>query len=192
MRLSTLTFILVAGSLASGALAASGCSSGDGGAINPGGSGGNGASAATGGSGATGGGGATGGSGGATGGTSGGGGTSGSGGTTPDGGDYLKCFDATGKFTAYDLKTCTGDTCAIVAHQTDCCGNTLLIGVEASHLAELQACEAAWAATLPDCGCPAGPPEVEQPAGTVSSPSDAVVTCGNWTMSSGICITQPK
>ncbi|MBK8995956.1 MAG: hypothetical protein IPM35_09440 [Myxococcales bacterium] len=44
-----------------------------------------------------------------------------------------------------------------------------------------------------DCGCPAGPPEIEQPGGTsVASKDDAVVTCGNWTSTSGICITQPK
>ncbi len=68
-----------------------------------------------------------------------------------------------------------------------------LIGVESSHLAALQVCEAAWRATQPACGCPAGPPEVEQPSGTsVASKDDDVVACGNWTSTSGICITQPK
>ncbi|MBK7582714.1 MAG: hypothetical protein IPI67_21270 [Myxococcales bacterium] len=129
----------------------------------------------------------------ATGGSSGTGSSSGSGGSSADGGDFLKCFDATGKLTAYDLKTCTGATCTLLVHQTDCCGNTLLIGVDTSHLAELQACETAWRTTLPACGCPAGPPEIEQPAGTtVSDASAASVSCGNFTNTSGICITQPK
>lgn len=135
-------------------------------------------------------GGASGGSGGASGGA---GGAGAVGGSTTDGGEYLKCFDDKGKFNAYSQKTCTGNTCAILVHQTDCCGNTLLIGVDTTHLAELQACESSWRATLPDCQCPAGPPEIEQPAGTtVNDASGAEVTCGNWTSTSGICITQPK
>jgi hypothetical protein len=135
---------------------------------------------------------ATGGAGG-TGGSGGAGGSSGSGGSTTDGGEYLKCFDATGKFTAYELKTCSGDACALLVHQTDCCGNTLLIGVAEARLAELQACETAWRATLPDCQCPAGPPQIEQPGGTtVNDPSGAEVGCINWTSSGGICLTQPK
>ena len=130
--------------------------------------------------------GGTGGSGGATGGS--GGATGGSG-----GGGYLDCFDASGKLSAYDLKTCTGDTCVVVEHQTDCCGNTLLVGVESANLAKLQACETAWRATLPGCGCPAGPPTIEQPSGTTVTSKDAAkVTCGNWTSTSGICITEPK
>ena len=148
-----------------------------------------GSSSGDGNSGGTGGSGATGG---ATGGVGGSGGTTGgSGGTNPDGGSA--CFDATGTLTSYDVKTCTGDTCAILVHQTDCCGSTLLMGVEASHLAEMQACEKAWRATLPACGCPAGLPTIEQPAGaTVNDASAAQVTCGNWTNTSGICITIPK
>lgn len=81
----------------------------------------------------------------------------------------------------------------MVVHQTDCCGNTLLLGVASTHLKELQACEQAWRATLPGCGCPAGPPKIEQPAGTtVTDPSAAQVTCGDFTQTSGICFSQPK
>jgi hypothetical protein len=135
----------------------------------------------------------TGGVGGA-GGAGGTGGAGGSGGTTTDGGEYLKCFDANGKFTAYQLKMCGGSqSCAIMVHQTDCCGNTLLMGVDAARLAELQACETAWRATLPDCQCAAGPPQIEQPAGTtVNDASEAELGCINWTSSGGICMTQPK
>jgi hypothetical protein len=66
-----------------------------------------------------------------------------------------------------------------LVHQTDCCGNTLLMGVESSKLAELQACEDFWVATLPQCACPAGLPEIEKPAGTaVSDPSAAQASLG--------------
>jgi hypothetical protein len=176
------------------AVACGGSSSGGGNAGSAGTGGSAGSSAGSGGSA-----GSSAGSGGSAGSSAGSGGSAGSsagsGGSTggSSGGSYLDCFDESGKLTNHDLKTCTGDTCTFLVHQTDCCGNTLLIGVESSKLAELQACEAAWAATLPACGCPAGPPEIEKPAGTtVGDPSAAQVLCDNWTMSSGICLTQPK
>lgn len=87
---------------------------------------------------------------------------------------------------------CTGDTCEIFAHVSDCCGNVLLIGVESSQLAKLQACEAEWVKTLPSCGCPAGPPSVEQPNVTVADQDAADVSCANFTSSSGVCLTSPK
>jgi hypothetical protein len=132
--------------------------------------------------------GAQGGSGGAAGGS--GGATGGSGGSA---GGFSQCFDASGNFTAFEMKTCGGASCVIVAHQVSCCGDVLLIGVEQIHQAELEACEQAWLATQPQCGCPTGPPQIEQPSGTtVADESSAAVGCINWTQSSGVCMTQPK
>lgn len=145
--------------------------------------------------------GGTGGSGGATGGSAGsgatGGGGSGATGGSPadastDGG-FSQCFDSKGNFIAgYDWTTCGGGDCSMVAHETDCCGSILLIGVASSHLKALQACEKAWRASLPACGCASNKISTQQPSSTVANQSMATVQCTDWTMQSGICLSEPK
>ncbi len=151
-----------------------------------------GGSSTSGGSGGSGGSSGSSGSGGAAG-SGGSGATGGSAGDASTDGGFSKCFDAQGNFAAYDLKTCGGaGECSMIVHQTDCCGNTLLLGVASNHLKELQACEQAWRATLGACGCPAGPPSIEKPNTTVADPSAAAPQCDNFTQTSGICLSEPK
>ncbi len=104
------------------------------------------------------------------------------------------CFGADGKYVQSALNVCDQNTvCEMVEHQIDCCGNVMLVGIDAAQKAQFEACEAAWGATLPECDCPMGLPQIQQPYGeTVNSASDAIVDCLNWTMSGGVCITVPK
>ncbi|MBW2453075.1 MAG: hypothetical protein JRI68_01115 [Deltaproteobacteria bacterium] len=142
--------------------------------------------------------GGTGGAGGSTGGT--GGGTGGTGGTSSGGGSgggtlsWQDCFDDDGQTVQWALNLCdNADTCTMVEHQIDCCGTIMFVGVTEDALADFEACEAAWRATLPLCDCPMGLPQVQQPYGqTVDSENDAGVSCTNWTMDSGLCLTEPN
>jgi hypothetical protein len=106
---------------------------------------------------------------------------------------WQECFGADGQNVQWVLSQCTGNTCEMMHHVLDCCGNTMLVGVEASKKALFEACEAAWAATLPACGCPSGPLQIQQPFGsTVTDASEANVGCINWTSSGGVCMTTKK
>lgn len=130
----------------------------------------------------------TGASSGAGGGGGGTGGSGGSGGTL----SWQECFGADGQQVQWALDLCTGATCQIEQHVLDCCGTVMLVGIEASKKAMFDACEAAWTATLPPCGCAPGPTQIQQPhGGTVTDPSKATVGCVNWTQSGGICMTSP-
>lgn len=148
---------------------------------------GSGGSAGTGGSGGSGG---TGGSG-ALSGAGGGSGSSFDAGS--DASSFEECFNDQGALSNYDLKICDpqASECVFAVHQTDCCGNTTFVGLHQAQLAKFQACEAAWRATLPACGCPSGPPSVEQ-AGTVQDESQVQVECINCTTTTCVCMTTPK
>ena len=61
-------------------------------------------------------------------------------------------------FPAFD-DTCAADTdCALVFHQTDCCGNTHADGISASEQKAFAEAEAICQAQYPGCGCPAHTP----------------------------------
>lgn len=66
--------------------------------------------------------------------------------------------------------------CAVVMHQTDCCGNTLAVGVNASVAADFKIEEKQCAATYPGCGCPSGPPMTED-GSTASFNGEIGVAC---------------
>ncbi len=122
--------------------------------------------------------------------TSGQAGYGGAGGASPS---WQECFGVDGQHVQYGLSLCTGNTCQMVEHQIDCCGNIMFVGIEANAMADFEICEAAWRATLPLCDCPIGDPQVQQPYGqTVSGAEAADVGCINWTSEGGICMTTPK
>jgi hypothetical protein len=53
-------------------------------------------------------------------------------------------------------RSCTSDTdCVVRLHQTDCCGNSVMVGVNQSAAAQFAVDESACMASYPGCGCPA-------------------------------------
>jgi len=97
------------------------------------------------------------------------------------------CFGATVPSVPY--KVCNNDSdCMSASHQTDCCGNSLLVGIAKSQAAAFGACEAAWDKTFPGCGCPSGPPQTED-GKTLDFGVTPIVRCVDRTASSGICKT---
>jgi hypothetical protein len=112
----------------------------------------------------------------------------------PDGsGDagYLACMSASGQLDG-SLKTCQSDTdCVIEQEQTDCCGTILYVGVRSASAGMFDACEAAWVAHFPGCGCDSNKTTTED--GKTTSPDvdggGPEVHCTDFTMSSGVCMT---
>jgi hypothetical protein len=109
------------------------------------------------------------------------------------GGDagYLACMDASGQLNS-SLKTCQSDAdCTIKQEQTDCCGTILYVGVRTASAAAFDACEAAWVAHFPPCGCASNQTRTED-GKTSTFGSDAgapQVHCTDFTMNGGVCMT---
>ena len=104
---------------------------------------------------------------------------------------YLACFNANGRLDA-SIKACQVDgDCLIKQEQTDCCGSLLEVGVNAMYAGTFAACEDAWVAHFPGCGCASGTTLTED--GKTSTPgSDAgppQVRCTDFTTSGGVCLT---
>lgn len=87
----------------------------------------------------------------------------------PGGCGALVCADAGGpapvmcagssavSFPTFDRR-CAGDgDCFAAAHQTDCCGNVRVLGLNVSERAPFEAAERTCRGQYPDCGCPARP-----------------------------------
>jgi hypothetical protein len=90
------------------------------------------------------------------------------------------------------LKTCQADSdCAIEQEQSDCCGTILYVGVSTNSVAAFSACEAAWVAHFPGCGCASNKTSTEDgKTSTIGSDAGApAVHCIDFTMSGGICQT---
>lgn len=104
---------------------------------------------------------------------------------------YLACMDASGQLS-YSLKGCQSDAdCAIRQEETDCCGTILFVGIAQASVAEFQACEAAWEAHFPGCGCASGQTKTEDGHATFPG-QDAgapAVHCTDFTMNGGVCLT---
>ena len=104
---------------------------------------------------------------------------------------YLACMDASGQVDA-SLKTCQSDTdCVIKQEQTDCCGTILYVGVRTASASAFDACEAAWVAHFPACGCASNQTKTEDgKASTFGGDAGAPqVHCTDFTMSGGVCMT---
>lgn len=74
-------------------------------------------------------------------------------------------------------RACTTDSsCAVAIHQTDCCGNTVAIGINHSELMAFTSLESACDASYPVCGCPVGPTTTDT-GETTFDPTAVRVTC---------------
>jgi hypothetical protein len=104
---------------------------------------------------------------------------------------YLACMSASGQVDG-SLKTCTSDSdCAIEREQTDCCGTILYVGVASTSVAMFGACEAAWVAHFPGCGCASNKTMTEDGKTTLLGVDGGgpEVHCTDFTMSRGVCMT---
>ncbi|MBK6520670.1 MAG: hypothetical protein IPG04_42720 [Polyangiaceae bacterium] len=119
--------------------------------------------------GAGGGGGGAGGAGGGAGGA--GGGAGGAGGAS---GVDVACDG--GVFPSFDV-ACDGEAdCAIVLHQTDCCGTRVALGVRSDQVHTFDIAEAVCVSQYPECGCAAQPTTAED--GQTAASEDLIeVTC---------------
>ncbi len=77
-----------------------------------------------------------------------GGGTGGSVGT---GGSDVACNS--GQFPTFSSACTTATDCGIGIHQTDCCGSTIAIGINANEAAAFASAEKICDAQYPGCGC---------------------------------------
>jgi hypothetical protein len=104
---------------------------------------------------------------------------------------YLACMSASGQLDG-SLKTCqSGSDCVIKQEQTDCCGTILYVGVSSASAGMFDACEAAWVAHFPGCGCDSNKTTTEDGKTTMLGVDGGgpEVHCTDFTMSSGVCMT---
>ena len=104
---------------------------------------------------------------------------------------YLACMSESGQLDGL-LKACQSDSdCVIEQEQTDCCGTILYVGVDTASVAAFSACEAAWVAHFPGCGCASNQTKTEDGKATVlgSDASAPQVHCTDFTMNGGVCMT---
>jgi hypothetical protein len=108
-----------------------------------------------------------------------------------DAASYLACMDSSGQLS-YSLKGCQSDgDCSIQQEETDCCGTILYVGVNQSSVSEFKACESAWEAHFPGCGCASGQTKTEDghltyPGHDAGAPA---VHCTDFTNNGGVCLT---
>jgi hypothetical protein len=104
---------------------------------------------------------------------------------------YLACMSASGQLDG-SLKACQSDMdCVIKQEQTDCCGTVLYVGVSSASAATFDACEAAWVAHFPACGCDSGVTKTEDGKATAPGADAGApqVHCTDFTMNGGVCLT---
>ncbi len=83
----------------------------------------------------------------------------------------LQCDSTGGPFPAFSKSCGDEGDCVVLAHQTDCCGNAMMVGVAASSRAGFESAEAQCSSTFPLCDCPSQPPAAED--GTRAVDADA-------------------
>jgi hypothetical protein len=92
-------------------------------------------------------------------------------------GEWAACFDSTGT-TLASVKACNvASDCAIVQHQTNCCGSKMYVGVAKSSQAMVLTCEAPWDVHFPGCGCAEGPTVTEDSHTPDGGIQGVTVTC---------------
>jgi hypothetical protein len=104
---------------------------------------------------------------------------------------YLACMDSQGTIDA-TLKRCQTDgDCVIRQEEVDCCGTVLMVGLSVASIAAFPACETAWEAHFPACGCASGRTETED--GKTANPGHDAgapqVHCTDFTTGGGVCRT---
>jgi hypothetical protein len=85
----------------------------------------------------------------------------------------LQCNSTGGPFPAFD-KSCEDEPdCVVLPHQTDCCGNAMMVGVAASDQARCESAEAQCSSTFPLCDCASLPTVAED--GSRANDADAFI-----------------
>ncbi len=93
-----------------------------------------------------------------------------------DGGDVVMCTGMPRSFPTFN-KACTGaGDCAIVLHQTDCCGSLAALGINQGERARFDRDEALCRSMYPGCDCAARPTLAED-GNQALSPTDISVDC---------------
>lgn len=69
-------------------------------------------------------------------------------------GGAVRCGQGVDGFPTFDARCAADDDCVLGVHQTDCCGNTVAIGMRAAERARFEAAEAVCRPMYPGCGCP--------------------------------------
>jgi hypothetical protein len=69
-----------------------------------------------------------------------------------------------GSFPSFDRSCRAAGDCTVAVHQTDCCGNSRAMGINASQRAAFDRAEAVCRPMYPRCGCPAHPPVTDDGA----------------------------
>jgi hypothetical protein len=82
------------------------------------------------------------------------------------------------QFPSFDKSCIDADDCAAVIHTTDCCGNSIAIGINVAEVANFDAAELICDAQYPACGCPAGP-TIAEDGNPILDPNDIFVSCAN-------------
>jgi hypothetical protein len=88
-------------------------------------------------------------------------------------GDGIMCPD---QFPMFDKSCATANDCVIAVHTTDCCGNSLAMGINVADQAAFIAAEAICDSQYPPCDCPSGPTMAED-GNPVVNPMDLQVGC---------------
>jgi hypothetical protein len=104
-------------------------------------------------------------------------------------GDGGACFDPTGTIP-YMYRRCGTDAeCSTAKHQTNCCGDKTVTGINAAESGAFATCESAWDAHFPGCGCAEGPDKTDDGL-VITDPTKVVVHCNSPTGgATGTCET---
>jgi hypothetical protein len=109
--------------------------------------------------------------------------TTDSGVVTSDSGSGIVCWGAAQSFPTFDKECDTDANCALVQHQTDCCGSMLVMAVNHAAVGDFDAAEAICRSQYPGCGCaPQGTKTEDGVIVPFDKESLIVAKCGN-----GIC-----
>lgn len=101
-----------------------------------------------------------------------------------DAGTEIRCgAGGGGSFPTFDRSCRASSDCYVAIHQTDCCGNSRAMGINASQRDAFERAEMICQPMYPRCGCPARPP-VTDDGMTATFSSMIPVECR-----SGICTT---
>jgi hypothetical protein len=98
-------------------------------------------------------------------------------------GDYGACFDNNGRVRD-SMKRCNRtDDCTFTEVQVDCCGSIVYVGIGTASEVQFEACNQAWSAHWPACGCAAQPSKTED-GKQITDPNQVAVVCNG-----GLCRT---
>jgi len=100
-----------------------------------------------------------------------------------DGGDVCAYADTIDR-------SCTMDSdCLVRLHQTDCCGNSVMIGIASSASGVYLASEPACMASYPACECPAMPPRTDSDETVTVTDTSAVLAACVSRGPRNVCLT---